>query len=116
MFHPYVFSILDFIPSSLTVLPGPAFLKEHGCNKMICSSCRTMSCYICRKIIQYVLLLRSDHSLTLIHGCRGYDHFDQMPGQAKVKKSGKCPLWDDQEKRHHDEVRTSSEMYLRSKH
>jgi TRIAD3 protein (E3 ubiquitin-protein ligase RNF216) len=37
-------------------------LKEAGCNKMTCSKCRTLSCYICSAII------------------KGYDHFDQAPG------------------------------------
>ncbi|KAI9456529.1 hypothetical protein BJY52DRAFT_553150 [Lactarius psammicola] len=36
-----------------------AFVKEYGCNKITCTYCRTVSCYICRSII------------------RGYDHFDE---------------------------------------
>ncbi|KAG8907370.1 hypothetical protein FRC01_007709 [Tulasnella sp. 417] len=39
---------------------------------------------------------------------KGYDHFNEQPrGGPPSKKKGKkdkCPLWDDLEKRHHDEV------------
>lgn len=36
-----------------------ACIKETGCNKMTCASCRTLFCNVCRAVI------------------RGYDHFDQ---------------------------------------
>ncbi|KAG8984634.1 hypothetical protein FRB90_005194, partial [Tulasnella sp. 427] len=66
-----------------------AFIKENGCNKMRCPYCQTMSCYVCRQVIN------------------GYDHFNQQPGQpapgTSKKDKQKCPLWDDLEKRHHDE-------------
>ncbi|KAG8973441.1 hypothetical protein FRC05_008832 [Tulasnella sp. 425] len=65
-----------------------AFIKENGCNKMRCPYCQALSCYVCRQIIS------------------GYEHFNQQPGQAagSKSKSKKCPLWDDLDKRHHDEV------------
>ncbi|KAH9481344.1 E3 ubiquitin-protein ligase RNF216 [Psilocybe cubensis] len=69
-----------------------AFVKETGCNKMTCPHCRTLSCYVCRKVID------------------GYQHFDQMPGQPSTSKSaGKCRLWDNVEERHALEVRAAAE-------
>ncbi|EJD49505.1 hypothetical protein AURDEDRAFT_33559, partial [Auricularia subglabra TFB-10046 SS5] len=57
-----------------------AFVKETGCNKMMCPYCHTMSCYVCRKVIT------------------GYEHFNQMPGGVPRPSGsaapGKCPLWD----------------------
>ncbi|KAF8641348.1 hypothetical protein AX16_010046 [Volvariella volvacea WC 439] len=66
------------------------YIKEDGCNKMTCVSCRTLWCYICRKII------------------RGYDHFDSSnnpygPGPSSSGK--KCRLWDPKEKIHDEEVK-----------
>ncbi|KAI0070670.1 hypothetical protein K474DRAFT_1608247 [Panus rudis PR-1116 ss-1] len=62
------------------------FIKEAGCNKMICPNCRTMSCYICRKVIQ------------------GYEHFNQRPPYDQARDDTKCPLWDQAEQRHAAEV------------
>ncbi|KJA18481.1 hypothetical protein HYPSUDRAFT_144920, partial [Hypholoma sublateritium FD-334 SS-4] len=39
-----------------------AFIKDEGCNKMTCPTCRTLSCYVCRAVIT------------------GYEHFDQVRG------------------------------------
>ncbi|KDQ07483.1 hypothetical protein BOTBODRAFT_38782 [Botryobasidium botryosum FD-172 SS1] len=61
------------------------FIKEHGCNKMTCPNCHTLSCYVCRQVVT------------------GYDHFDQRPA-GSTQSSSKCPLWDSLEARHHDEV------------
>ncbi|WOO78862.1 E3 ubiquitin-protein ligase [Vanrija pseudolonga] len=55
------------------------YVKEHGCNKIMCHSCNTMSCYICQKAIP-----------------EGYAHFDQGRPAAE-RKSGKCRLWDQNE-------------------
>ncbi|KAJ7172366.1 hypothetical protein C8R46DRAFT_992489 [Mycena filopes] len=68
------------------------FVKDQGCNKMICPNCQTLSCYICRQRIT------------------GYDHFAQQPGQPLIagsSKNNKCPLWDvggNVENRHADEA------------
>ncbi|KAI0055178.1 hypothetical protein BV25DRAFT_284450 [Artomyces pyxidatus] len=78
-----------------------AFIKESGCNKMSCPYCRTMSCYVCRKIIA------------------GYEHFDSRrptvppaPGDAGPS-STKCPLWDvGVEQRHVDEVTEAAKKAL----
>ncbi|KAJ7774947.1 hypothetical protein B0H16DRAFT_1509018 [Mycena metata] len=73
------------------------FIKDAGCNKMVCSNCQALSCYICRQLIN------------------GYDHFAQQPGQpimAGSSKSNKCPLWDvggSVENRHADEVKEAAE-------
>jgi hypothetical protein len=53
-----------------------AFLKESGCNKMKCPSCRCHMCYVCRSPVQR----------------QGYDHFCQHSYDS-CKKCTKCPLW-----------------------
>lgn len=52
------------------------FVKEFGCNKMTCTKCHNMQCYVCSKNI------------------KNYDHFG----------NGRCPLHDNQEDRHEQEV------------
>lgn len=63
---------------------GTPFIKEHGCNKMTCtrSGCRNVQCYVCSK------------------SC-SYDHFDDV---SRGGKKGNCPLFDDHEQRHREEV------------
>ncbi|GAB7338833.1 hypothetical protein MBLNU457_5526t1 [Dothideomycetes sp. NU457] len=60
------------------------FVKELGCNKMTCK-CRNTQCYVCGKTVDY-------------------EHFDQNPHSHRAKDSTKCPLYDDLEKRHREEV------------
>ncbi|EGO04090.1 hypothetical protein SERLA73DRAFT_175842 [Serpula lacrymans var. lacrymans S7.3] len=62
------------------------FIKENGCNKMTCPNCRTVSCYICRQIIQ------------------GYEHFGNPPPYSGRVDKNKCSLWDPVERRHAEEV------------
>ncbi|KAK0207116.1 hypothetical protein DFS33DRAFT_645375 [Desarmillaria ectypa] len=72
-----------------------AFIKEAGCNKMVCPNCHTFSCYVCRQVIT------------------GYDHFNQQaPGASRTSKSKKCLLWDSVEVRHSDEVKEAAERAL----
>ncbi|KAJ3514201.1 hypothetical protein NMY22_g14821 [Coprinellus aureogranulatus] len=67
-----------------------AFIKEQGCNKMKCPSCKTLSCYVCRKVIT------------------GYQHFAQQDAHGRLRpgQRGKCPLFDveDLEELHRREV------------
>lgn len=51
-------------------------IKEDGCNKMQCTKCRTLMCYICKKDITKV----------------GYNHFDQ--GRYGPPEPGKCAVYD----------------------
>ncbi|KAK8406659.1 hypothetical protein O3P69_007319 [Scylla paramamosain] len=62
---------------------GKRFIKDDGCNKMVCP-CGAMMCYICKK------------------GIRGYDHFD---GNHPPKDPKKCPLWSNSVITHAEEVR-----------
>ncbi|KAA1474208.1 hypothetical protein DENSPDRAFT_840773 [Dentipellis sp. KUC8613] len=75
-----------------------AFIKESGCNKMTCPNCRTLSCYICRQIID------------------GYEHFDRGdPNRVRAASSSKpqkCVLWDTVEVRHADEVTQAAKKAL----
>ncbi|KAM0239125.1 hypothetical protein ACHAPO_003095 [Fusarium lateritium] len=60
------------------------FVKKDGCNKMTCPklSCRNMQCYVCSQTCDY-------------------DHFDDRKRGGRV---GNCPLFDNCEKRHREEV------------
>ncbi|OCK85963.1 hypothetical protein K432DRAFT_438909 [Lepidopterella palustris CBS 459.81] len=55
------------------------FVKETGCNKMRCTRCLNEQCYVCSKNV------------------KNYDHFGAGPG--------KCPLHDDTDARHDEEVK-----------
>ncbi|KAL7415104.1 hypothetical protein BDY24DRAFT_383722 [Mrakia frigida] len=69
-----------------TTCKTPA-LKEQGCNKMTCTACRTVFCYVCSAVIT------------------DYSHFDQSPADySKPKDKDKCPLWEDMNVRHAKEV------------
>ncbi|KAH7887197.1 hypothetical protein F5I97DRAFT_1873899 [Phlebopus sp. FC_14] len=72
-----------------------AFIKEMGCNKMTCPNCHTVSCYICRKIIN------------------GYDHFSNQPPSHKGPRDTlKCLLWDAVEQRSDEEVSAAAKRAL----
>ncbi|KDE09479.1 hypothetical protein MVLG_00380 [Microbotryum lychnidis-dioicae p1A1 Lamole] len=68
---------------------GEPYIKEDGCNKMTCPSCRTMSCFICGKIVS------------------GYEHFKNA-GFANAPTgpdaNATCLLWDDHKTRTFQEV------------
>jgi hypothetical protein len=66
------------------------FIKDFGCNKMTCPSCRNLQCYVCSETL------------------KGYDHFDQTP-QGDPRCGGKCPLYDNLEERHEREVKAAEE-------
>ncbi|KAI8936332.1 hypothetical protein NX059_006747 [Plenodomus lindquistii] len=55
------------------------FVKEMGCNKMTCSHCRNVQCYVCSKNVT------------------DYNHFGDT-------RRSKCPLHDNIEERHEQEV------------
>ncbi|KAH9870410.1 hypothetical protein IAQ61_005885 [Plenodomus lingam] len=60
------------------------FVKEMGCNKMTCSHCRNVQCYVCSKNVT------------------GYDHFGEF-------EHGKCPLHENIEDRHEEEVKKAAD-------
>lgn len=66
------------------------FIKEYGCNKMTCPSCRNLQCYVCSETL------------------KGYDHFDQTP-TGDPRPGGKCPLYDNLEQRHEREIKAAEE-------
>lgn len=55
------------------------FVKEKGCNKMTCPSCKTLSCYICREALD---------------SKEPYKHFCRKP-HCQHKSCGKCVLFTD---------------------
>ncbi|KAI7302987.1 hypothetical protein KC315_g15873 [Hortaea werneckii] len=67
------------------------FIKEYGCNKMTCPSCRNMQCYCCSQTL------------------KDYEHFDQAPLGSSRRNGKKCPLYDDVERRHEREVKEAEE-------
>ncbi|RMY99767.1 hypothetical protein D0862_06990 [Hortaea werneckii] len=68
------------------------FIKEYGCNKMTCPSCRNMQCYCCSQTL------------------KDYEHFDQAPLGSSRRNGKKCPLYDDVEARHEREVKEAEEV------
>ncbi|KAG1777856.1 hypothetical protein EV702DRAFT_1098155, partial [Suillus placidus] len=70
-----------------------AFIKEHGCNKMTCPNCQTVSCYICREVIN------------------GYEHFGNLRPNGQVDKK-KCLLWDPVKQRHATEVQEAAKKAM----
>ncbi|KAI1143111.1 hypothetical protein F5Y05DRAFT_367519 [Hypoxylon sp. FL0543] len=64
------------------------FLKVDGCNKVRCTRCGTMHCYVCRKTIT------------------DYKHFNDT---SRGGKNGRCPLYDSTEERHQQEVQRAEE-------
>lgn len=69
------------------------FVKEEGCNKMICTrkGCFSVQCYICSK------------------SCSGYDHFDDI---NRGGKAGNCRLFENVEQRHDEEVMEAEKAAL----
>lgn len=51
------------------------FMKDEGCNKMVCPRCQTWICYWCRQVIPKNV---------------GYDHFWREAGPCPPDR---CPLW-----------------------
>ncbi|KAF3482238.1 IBR domain containing protein [Arthroderma uncinatum] len=62
-------------------------IKEYGCNKMCCTKCSTLMCYICKKDITQV----------------GYQHFIEVPSWANAPVTGKCMLHDGLTASRHDD-------------
>ncbi|KAF2723917.1 hypothetical protein K431DRAFT_282611 [Polychaeton citri CBS 116435] len=62
------------------------FIKDYGCNKMICPTCKNMQCYVCSQTITT------------------YEHFTDKKLPRKNKSTTKCPLYDNAEERHNQEV------------
>ncbi|KAF1996868.1 hypothetical protein P154DRAFT_442343 [Amniculicola lignicola CBS 123094] len=57
------------------------FVKDEGCNKMTCTKCRNVQCYVCSKNVT------------------DYNHFGSNDNRNR------CPLHDNVEKRHQDEIK-----------
>lgn len=57
------------------------YIKLDGCNKMRCSACGKLSCFVCRQPIA------------------DYDHFDRRAGHEVRGFTAKCPLYDANEAR-----------------
>ncbi|GAA6014563.1 hypothetical protein JCM11491_004542 [Sporobolomyces phaffii] len=62
------------------------YFKGEACNKITCSKCGTLSCYVCGVIV------------------KDYNHFDQSAPGSAGGNSSKCPMFDDTEMRHFNEV------------
>ncbi|TDZ31385.1 E3 ubiquitin-protein ligase [Colletotrichum spinosum] len=66
---------------------GTPFIKDQGCNKMTCSRCNNIQCYVCSASCDY-------------------SHFDDS---SRGGKKGNCPLFEQSEDRHDREVREAEE-------
>lgn len=69
------------------------YIKEFGCNKMMCMRCSSIQCYVCSKDITK----------------DGYSHFNES---ARGGRPGQCPLFDNTEQRHDEEVRKAEQKAL----
>ncbi|KAI9792236.1 MAG: hypothetical protein M1833_001235 [Piccolia ochrophora] len=67
------------------------FVKELGCNKMMCPTCKTLQCYVCSKVI------------------RDYSHFDD---ETRNGARGRCPLFDNTDLRHDADVKKAEEAAM----
>ncbi|KAF3912342.1 hypothetical protein AA313_de0206384 [Arthrobotrys entomopaga] len=67
------------------------YVKESGCNKIICSRCSSMNCYLCSKVI------------------KDYKHFNDPNRGGKV---GNCLLFDNTEERHQNEVQAAEQAAI----
>ncbi|CAI6246460.1 unnamed protein product [Periconia digitata] len=65
------------------------FVKEYGCNKMTCTHCRNVQCYVCSKNVV------------------DYRHF--YHGQDGTEATAACPLHDNMEARHEQEVKKAAD-------
>lgn len=63
------------------------YIKEYGCNKIHCNRCNTLQCYICQETI------------------KNYDHFNDP---ARGGKLGNCPLFDNTDQRHEQEIQAAA--------
>ena len=64
------------------------FIKHDGCNKISCTRCHTIQCYICRQTV------------------KDYSHFNDV---SRGGQPGHCPLFDATEERHQNEVQRAEE-------
>jgi len=64
-----------------------SFMKTEGCNKMVCRTCRTVQCYLCKIVVT---------------GKTGYEHFYGQGGEPTDTRV--CPLWSDSDEIHQAEV------------
>ena len=73
------------------------FIKEEGCNKMTCTRCGNIQCYVCSQNCQY-------------------DHFNDT---SRGGKQGNCPLFDNSDERHandRDKAKKEKIAAIRSEH
>ena len=69
------------------------YIKEFGCNKMMCTRCSSIQCYVCSKDITK----------------DGYAHFNES---ARGGRPGQCPLFDNTEQRHDEDVKKAEQKAL----
>lgn len=62
------------------------FIKEEGCNRMVCPRCKTWTCYWCKKEIPKKV---------------GYNHFWRGEGECPIDM---CPLWVNNDQLHQIEA------------
>ncbi|KAK6352753.1 hypothetical protein TWF696_004755 [Orbilia brochopaga] len=70
---------------------GLPYVKESGCNKIVCTRCSATNCYLCSKVI------------------KDYKHFND-PNRGG--KAGNCLLFDNTDERHHNEVQAAEQAAI----
>ncbi|KAI9782754.1 MAG: hypothetical protein M1835_003946 [Candelina submexicana] len=74
-----------------------SYVKEFGCNKMVCPKCRSMQCYVCSKTLAEK---------------EGYNHFDGRGQAAAPNQPGKCPLFENTEQRQQEDIQKAEQAAL----
>ncbi|EWC47947.1 hypothetical protein DRE_02829 [Drechslerella stenobrocha 248] len=70
---------------------GLPYVKESGCNKITCSRCSAINCYLCSKVI------------------KDYKHFNDS---SRGGRAGNCLLFDNTDERHHNEVQAAEQAAI----
>jgi E3 ubiquitin-protein ligase RNF216 len=69
----------------LILLGDYPYIKTDGCNKICCTRCSTLQCYVCRETV------------------KDYSHFDDSR-HGRNGRPGQCPLFDSTDVRHKNEA------------
>ncbi|KAJ6263814.1 E3 ubiquitin-protein ligase [Drechslerella dactyloides] len=89
---------------------GLPYVKESGCNKIVCSRCSAINWYVpIYNLITIDLLLTAITSYLCSKVIKDYKHFNDPNRGGKV---GNCLLFDNTDERHHNEVQAAEQAAI----